>query len=229
MSRMIPKSTKIKIQFFKGLNFSDIFVGLFALVFLALAWTSGFSTITKLVLSGVTFTIVMILFISISPGVKMYQQLGDLFKFMFGINTYKKMKGNSNSNVKTLFPYVGILEQEYDEKRHIGIIDYKEYFGAAVEINSIQFHMLSEQRQNSYIEALESAMKTISPEDLGALYKFQRPMVLDNYIERGKGSACRIVCTQPRRISAISVSKLSLVKIPNFFFPILLCSLARNY
>lgn len=42
--------------------------------------------------------------------------------------------------------------------------------------------------------------------------------ILDNYIERGKGSACRIVCTQPRRISAISVSKLSLVKIPNFFF-----------
>ena len=183
MSRMIPKSTKIKIQFFKGLNFSDIFVGLFALVFLALAWTSGFSTITKLVISGVTITIIAILFISISPGVKMYQQLGDLFKFMFGINTYKKMKGNSNSNVKTLFPYVGILEQEYDEKRHIGIIDYKEYFGAAIEVNSIQFHMLSEQRQNSYIEALESAMKTISPEDLGALYKFQRPMVLDNYIE----------------------------------------------
>lgn len=53
--------------------------------------------------------------------------------------------------------------------------------------------------------------------------------ILDNYIERGKGSACRIVCTQPRRISAISVSKLSLVKIPNFFSPILLCSLARNY
>lgn len=54
--------------------------------------------------------------------------------------------------------------------------------------------------------------------------------ILDNYIERGKGSACRIVCTQPRRISAISVSNLSLIKIPNFFFFfILLCSLARNY
>ncbi|XP_006868024.1 PREDICTED: probable ATP-dependent RNA helicase DHX36 isoform X3 [Chrysochloris asiatica] len=31
--------------------------------------------------------------------------------------------------------------------------------------------------------------------------------LLDNYIERGKGSACRIVCTQPRRISAISVAE----------------------
>ncbi|NXE23723.1 DHX36 helicase, partial [Ardeotis kori] len=31
--------------------------------------------------------------------------------------------------------------------------------------------------------------------------------ILDDYIERGKGSTCRIVCTQPRRISAISVAE----------------------
>lgn len=32
--------------------------------------------------------------------------------------------------------------------------------------------------------------------------------ILDDHIERGLGSTCRIVCTQPRRISAISVSAL---------------------
>uniref|UniRef100_A0A8D0B798 ATP-dependent DNA/RNA helicase DHX36 n=1 Tax=Salvator merianae TaxID=96440 RepID=A0A8D0B798_SALMN len=31
--------------------------------------------------------------------------------------------------------------------------------------------------------------------------------ILDDYIERGKGSCCRIICTQPRRISAISVAE----------------------
>uniref|UniRef100_A0A8C6YKZ0 RNA helicase n=1 Tax=Nothoprocta perdicaria TaxID=30464 RepID=A0A8C6YKZ0_NOTPE len=31
--------------------------------------------------------------------------------------------------------------------------------------------------------------------------------ILDDYIERGVGSTCRIVCTQPRRISAISVAE----------------------
>ncbi|KAJ8024338.1 ATP-dependent RNA helicase DHX36 [Holothuria leucospilota] len=30
--------------------------------------------------------------------------------------------------------------------------------------------------------------------------------ILDDYIARGQGSLCRVVCTQPRRISAISVS-----------------------
>ena len=29
--------------------------------------------------------------------------------------------------------------------------------------------------------------------------------ILDDHIDRGQGSVCRVVCTQPRRISAISV------------------------
>lgn len=184
-ARMIPKSTKVKVEFIKGFNFGDIFVILFALVFLALAWTSGFSTIAKLVISGVVLLIFAILFMSIEPGVKMYNQVGDLFRFFFGINTYKKYRKNTGSakDVRSLFPYIGLLEQDYDEKRKIGIIDYKEYFGAAIEVNSLQFYLLSEVRQNSYIDALESAFKTIAPEELGAIYKFARPMVFDNYIE----------------------------------------------
>lgn len=183
MARLIPKSTKVKNQIFKGLNLSDIFVVLFALVIVALIMTSGIGLTIRLILAGVVIFVTAALFMSFEPGVRLYKQVGDLFKFMFGINAYKKMKGNSKKNVSILMPYSGILEQEYDEKRQIGIIDYKEYFGAAIEINSIQFYMLSESRQNSYIETLESALKTISTEDLGAIYKFSRPMVFDNYID----------------------------------------------
>ncbi len=183
MERMIPKSTKVKIQFFKGINFSDIFVVLFALVLVALGWTSGFSLIPKIVITGIVVFVTFVLFLSFEPGVRLYKQIGDLFKHMFGINTYKKMKGASKKNTKSLFPYVGILEQEYDERRQIGIIDYKEYFGAAIEVSSLQFYMLAESRQNAYIDTLESALKTVSPEDLGAFYKFSRPMVFDTYID----------------------------------------------
>lgn len=31
--------------------------------------------------------------------------------------------------------------------------------------------------------------------------------ILDDYILRGEGSMCRILCTQPRRISATSVAE----------------------
>ena len=183
MARLIPKSTKVKVQFFKGINFGDILVVLFALVFLALAWTSAFETITKLVISGIVLFVVAVLFMSFEPGVRLYNQVGDLFKHIFGINTYRKTKNKTKSSVDMLMPYVGILEQDYDDRRKIGIIDYKEYFGAAIEVDSIQFYMLTESRQNAYIDTLESSFKTISPEDMGAIYKFSRPMVFDSYID----------------------------------------------
>lgn len=181
--RMIPKSTKVKTQFFKGFNFSDIIVVVFALVLVALAMTSTFDLMPRIIISVVVVFITAVLFMSFEPDVRLYKQVGDLFKHLFGVNTFKKQKKNTKNSVNSLMPYFGILEQEYDEKRKIGIIDYKDYFGAAIEINSIQFYMLSESRQNTYIETLESAFKTIAPEDLGAIYKFSRPMVFDNYID----------------------------------------------
>ena len=151
-TRMIPKSTKVKTQFFKGMNFSDIIVVVFALVLVALAMTTSFELITRIIISCVIVFIFMCLFMSFEPDVRLYKQVGDLFGHMFGINTYKKQKKNTKNSVNSLLPYFGILEQEYDQKRNIGIIDYKDYFGAAIEINSIQFYMLSETRQNTYIE-----------------------------------------------------------------------------
>src|SRR5882762_195316 len=31
-------------------------------------------------------------------------------------------------------------------------------------------------------------------------------LILDDYIDRGEGSKCNIICTQPRRLAAISVA-----------------------
>ncbi len=182
-SRMIPKSTKVKAQFFKRVSFADIFVILFALVIVAVTMTSILSLVARLVISAIVLLITLILFMSFEPGVRLYKQVGDLFKYIFGRNSYKKVKGSSHKNVKNLMPYVGIIEQEYDDNRNIGIIDYKEYFGAAIEVDSVQFYMLSENRQNAYIDTIENALKTISTDDMGAIYKFSRPMLFDKFID----------------------------------------------
>mgnify|MGYP006326205099 CR=1 FL=1 len=71
-SRMIPKSTKVKVQFFKGMNFSDILVVLFALVLVALVMTSTFELIPRLIISAVILFITLILFLSIEKDVRLY-------------------------------------------------------------------------------------------------------------------------------------------------------------
>ena len=110
--RMIPKSTKVKVQFFKGINFSDIIVIVFALILVALAMTSTFNLMPRIIISCVVVFITAVLFMSFEPDFILYKQVGDLFKHLFSINTYKKQKRNSKNNVMGLLPYVGILEQE---------------------------------------------------------------------------------------------------------------------
>ncbi|MBQ8468347.1 MAG: DUF87 domain-containing protein [Clostridia bacterium] len=182
MARLIPKKTKVKTQFFKGFTLTDILIALVALVLAALVLMNNvMGTSIKIALAIAILFIGILLFMEVSPETRLYNAVVDAFKFMFGVKKFKKGGGAKNS-VASLLPYVNIMEQDYDEKRKIGIIDYKEYFGAAIEIKSIEFYMLSVARQDAYIYAIDNALKSLGSEQTAAIYKFSRPMVLDNYI-----------------------------------------------
>lgn len=183
MARLIPKKTKVKTQFFKGFTLMDILIGLVGIVLVALILLNDmFGTTTRIALALSILVITILLFMEVSPETRLYHAVVDGLKFIFGAKNFKKMSKNSKGSVSALLPYVNIIEQDYDEKRKIGIIDYKEYFGAAIEIKSIEFYMLSVARQDAYISAIDNALKSLTSEQTAAIYKFSRPMVLDNYI-----------------------------------------------
>lgn len=182
MARLIPKKTKVKTQFFKGFTFTDILIMLVALVLCALVLMNElFSTTVKVAMALVILVLTIFLFMEVSPETRLYHAIVDGFKYIFGAKKFTKT-GKNKANISALLPYVNIIEQDYDEKRKIGIIDYKEYFGAAIEIKSIEFYMLSVARQDAYISAIDNALKSLTTEQTAAIYKFSRPMVLDNYI-----------------------------------------------
>lgn len=182
MARLIPKKTKVKTQFFKGFTLTDILIFLVLLTVVALLLMNNvIPTTIKITLSVVVLVIGLVLFMEVSPETRLYHALVDGLRFLFGVKSFKK-SANTKKSVAQLLPYVDIKEQEYDEKRKIGIIDYKEYYGAAIEIKSIEFYMLSVARQDAYIAAIDNALKSMSSEQTAAIYKFSRPMVLDNYI-----------------------------------------------
>jgi len=182
MGRLIPKKTKVKTEFFKGLTLTDGVILLIALIVLALDLFSDFAVTIRLILALVVIMIVVIMMINIAPETRTYQMIGDLFRYMFSVKHYKKEKHATRKSVNALMPYTGILEQDYDEKHKIGIIDYKDYFGVVFEIKSIEFYMLSLARQDSYIDTIDNALKAMTSEQSAALYKYSRPMVLDSYI-----------------------------------------------
>lgn len=184
MARLIPRKTKVQTQFFKGLTIADAVIILVAMILLALILLSDFGLQLRLILSASLIMITVVMFLNIAPDTRTYHAIGSLFGFLFGIKKFTKQKHASRNSVNALMPYVGILEQNYDEKTKIGIIDYKDYFGVAIEIKSIEFYMLSLARQDAYITAIDNAIKSLSMEQSAAIFKFARPMVLDSYISK---------------------------------------------
>lgn len=184
MARLIPRRTKVKTEFFKGLTIMDGVIGIVCMLLLALVLISDFSVKLRLILSACVIMVTVVMFLQIAPETRTYQAIGDLFKYIFGVKKFTKQKHATRKSVNALMPYVGILEQNYDEKHKVGIIDYKEYFGVAIEIKSIEFYMLSLARQDAYISAVDNALKSLSSEQSAAIFKLSRPMVLDSYIMR---------------------------------------------
>jgi len=182
MARLIPKKTKVRTEFFKGLTLTDGVILLAALVVLALVLFSDFSTQVRLIIALAVVMVVIIMMLNIAPETRTYALIGDLFKYIFSVKKYTKERKATRKSVNVLMPYVGILEQDYDEKHKVGIIDYKEYFGVVFEIKSIEFYMLSRARQDAYIDTIDNALKSLSTEQSAAIYKYSRPMVLDSYI-----------------------------------------------
>lgn len=193
MARLIPRRTKVKTEFFKGLTIMDGVIGLFFMILLALVLVSDFNVKLRLILAAVVIMVAIVMFLQIAPETRTYQAIGDLFRYIFGVKKFTKQKHTTRKSVNALMPYVGILEQQYDEKNKVGIIDYKEYFGVAIEIKSIEFYMLSLARQDAYISAVDNALKALSSEQSAAIFKFSRPMVLDSYIMRECGKKDEIL------------------------------------
>ena len=183
MSRLIPKKTRVKTQFFKNFTFLDIAIAVVGIVLIALIALNGSIKGTYRIVACLAILIfVVLMLMEISPETRLYHAAVDGFKYIFGVKKFKKVSKKAKNNVSALMPYVKIIEQDYDENRRIGVIDYKEYFGAAIEIKSIEFYMLSKARQDAYISALDNALKSLTTDQVAAIYKFSRPMVMDNYI-----------------------------------------------
>ena len=183
--KLVPKKTKVQTQFYKGFTLTDAIVAFAFLVVAGLIFLSSFQIILKVGLGIAVVFVFIIMFINVAPETRTYQAIGDLFKYMFGVKKFRKMKFASRKSVNSLMPYADILDD--------GTIDYKEYFASVIEMMPVEFYMIAPSRQQAYCSAIDHAIKSISPEMVVELVKVSRPMVLDNYIANEEQKAKNII------------------------------------
>ncbi|XP_026557436.1 ATP-dependent RNA helicase DHX36 [Pseudonaja textilis] len=95
------------------------------------------------------------------------------------------------------------LDEQYKEE-----LRKKKSDSRYIEMQRFREKLPSHSMRKELVNLINNSRVTVISGETGCGKTTQvTQFILDDYIERGKGSSCRIVCTQPRRISAISVAE----------------------
>lgn len=172
--RIIPKKTKVAMEFFKGVEIPDVFVGII-----------GISIVISILFSNLPFRlwigmVIAVLFgASVVPvdGEKAYMMIYHLLKYLARRRKFQKEPTKKGvPSVKDITPFTGVDGN---------FIEYGgEYYGIVVEIPDVEFKFYTLQRQNQMIDQVfGSVLRTIFGSESAALVKIDRPVLYDSYLE----------------------------------------------
>jgi len=168
--RIIPKNTKIKTQFYKGIGIYDVILGVVALGFIALAATSNLPN--KYALALGILIVVAPLFIPLGD-IKLYQAIGYGVKFGVAKKTFEK--SNKKSHISSIIPYANVKDNI--------IVNKNGTYTGVIEITPIEFNLLSYSKQNYFIDGIISnTLKNVSEFQEYNIIKLDKPIIFDDYL-----------------------------------------------
>lgn len=187
--RIIPKKTKVKLEFFKGVEVLDVVVGLVGGVFAVALFMSdlpGHIFLTFVVVA--IFVALLIPFDDDKVYMSVYHVIKNFARHSVFVrkdeneeqpveqNKKKSLFGGQAPDVKYITPFTGVKDN---------FIEYGgEYYGVVVEVPSIEFRFYTEARQNNLIDKiLGSILRTVSGSEAAEMVKIDRPVIYDNFLE----------------------------------------------
>lgn len=174
--RIIPKASKVRVTFYKGVTIPDIIIAIVALSLIALTLSSNFWF--RWYLAGGILCVIAPLYLTLGEQ-RLYVQIAYLFRYLF---SKKKLRGESAGSA---IPY-----REVED----GVAYNKDGSAfSAIEIEPINFGMLSEERQNELIDyCYANVLNAAENGEEWALQKVEMPLVLDRQIQSELNRADRI-------------------------------------
>ncbi len=176
MQRIIPRKTKVKLEFIRGFTGLDLILAVIGVAIAVILFASNFPG--HFWIAGAFVIIYLSMFIKISDDERMYVTLAHLFRFAaqkkkFSVNNGAKGK-NKKSDIGEMVPFEDIFQDRF--------INFGSYFGQVIEIKPVLFGLLTEYTQDNVIESFANALRRLSPEQTCSIIKLNLAMVLDNYI-----------------------------------------------
>ena len=171
--RIIAKTTKVKIQFFKNISILDIIIALVFLGLIVLLLLSNLG-LARFIIAAVVLVLAVALFLPFE-GDRFYMFLVHSVKYIFTIKKYTKNNSKSQTNIDTFMPFKGIEDN---------FIIYNEYFAGVLRIDPREFSLLSEYRQDQMIdENFGRIIREIANKTRASLVKLDRKLNFESYIK----------------------------------------------
>lgn len=173
MQRIIPRKTKVKLEFIRGITGIDLILGVIGAAIAVVLFASNFPG--HFWIAGVYTIFFLSIFIKISEDERLYVTCAYLFRFMaqkkkFSVDSKKGKKGD----ISEMIPFEDIYQDRF--------INFGSYYGQVIEITPVLFGLLTEYTQDNVIESFANALRRLSPDQTCSIIKLNLAMVLDNYI-----------------------------------------------
>ena len=186
MARIIPKNTKVRMTFYKGVTIFDIIIGFIGLVLIAIAFSSNLAF--RALIGGAIFVVFVPLYITIN-GDRLYLVVAYFFKHLVCKKKYTK----ANGEIEGVIPYQSVNAE--------GIIELKDqHFAGVVEVSPVDFRMLDEFTQKELMDAgLGRVFNALAYGQEMDIIKIERPLILDNFMADEMQRVIDIIDSSERR------------------------------
>ena len=172
--RIIPKTAKVKIEFFKNISLADTFIGLAALALEVLVFTTNIPPIPKYAIMILVLAISIWLYMPFD-GQRFYMMFVNMAKYIVSVKHYSKDFTKANASIDNFIAFKDIKD---------GFIEYSEYYAGVLEIDPREFRLLSGYKQDQIIDVhFGKVIRSISGNTKASIVKVDRKMLLDKYVE----------------------------------------------
>ena len=172
--RIIPKTAKVKIEFFKNISLTDTIIGLAALALEVLVFTTNLMPLAKYATMLVILVFSLWLFMPFD-GQRFYMMFVNMARYAFSVKHYSKDYTKANASIDNFIAFKDIKD---------GFIVYNEYYAGVLEIDPREFRLLSGYKQDQIIDVhFGKIIRSISGNTRASIVKLDRKLLLNKYIE----------------------------------------------
>ena len=172
MVRIVPRRTKVKLEFVRGFTGIDLVIALIVAAVLIVLAASNFPGHIWIAMAWAILG--LSLFFKSADSDRFYVTIAHLARFSMQKKKYEKSPKSGRPNIKDIIPFDSIYQDR--------CINYNGYYAEVIEVKPILFDLLNEYSQNNVIDiGFGNALRRLDENQVCELVKINKAMVLDNY------------------------------------------------